>query len=291
MAAEARPYSSMQLSPDGQQVVMEVQNPGNVDIWIYDLARNTPTRLTFDPAVDRLPAWTPDGERVVFTSGRDGGPMNLYWKAADGTGQAERLTTTANIQSPQSFTPDGQTLVFTEFAPGTALDLGILAMDGDRQTEALLQAEAREGYGAVSPDGRWLAYLSDESGQDEVYVRPFLNVDQGRWEISRGFGVSPRWGPNSRELFYQTRGAGAASVSVMAVANDSEPTFRPGTPVTVFDGPYRLGIRDASPAFDVSPDGQRFLMIKEESSASNSPNIIIVVQHWVEELTRLVPIP
>ncbi len=297
VGAEPRPFSSMQLSPDGRQVVVEVrgsdaptvltQTGGNTDIWIYDLGRETTTRFTFHPAEDRWPLWTPDGEQIVFASDRDSGVLNLFSKAADGSGQVERLTTSADQQLPYDFARDGRTLVFGFYS----LDLHSLPMDGEYKAEILLQTEFRETQATVSPDGRWLAYVSNESGQNEVWVRPFPNVNDGRWPISNGLGVSPRWGPDSRELFYLTREGPADPVTMMAVANDTEPTFRPGAPVALFEGPYRLGSLDQFHSFDISPDGQRFLMIKRASGGQSDQPPIIVVQHWFDELQRLVPTP
>ena len=292
VAAEPRPYGPMHLSPDGRQVAIQVDAPGNPDIWIYDLMRGLRTRFTFDLSFDSWPIWTPDGKRVVFGSGRGGGALNLFSKAADGTGPVERLnlTTSDRIQSPYSIAPDGKTLVFAEAYPGTGIDIGVVTMDGEHQIEMLLQTEFTDTHPNVSPDGRWLAYTIDESGRREVHVRPFPNVDDGRWQISRGLGVSPLWGPDSRELFYQTRAAPGAPVTMMVAVNDTEPTFRPGNPVPLFEGPYRFSVGASYHTFDISPDGERFLMIKEDTDPSSAEAQIIVVENWFEELKRLVPV-
>ncbi|MDA2939182.1 hypothetical protein MYX75_13095, partial [Acidobacteria bacterium AH-259-A15] len=153
----------------------------------------------FDPADDDHPVWTPDAQRVVFASSRDG-QYNLFSKATDGTGQVERLTTSPHRQYPFSVSPDGKKLVFREENPETSWDLHVLSMEGERTSEPLLQTEFREFDPAISPDGRWMTYESDESGQYEVFVRPFPNVEDGKWQISRGAGVDPVWGPNGREF-------------------------------------------------------------------------------------------
>ena len=127
------------------------------------------------------------------------------------------------------------------------------------------------------------------SGQEEVWVKPFPNVNDGAWSISNGFGVSPRWGPEGNELFYQTTAGPGAPVTMMAVAVETEPTFRPGTRVELFAGPYRLGSADAYHAFDVGADG-RFLMIREGVGAEPEAPPLIVIKNWVAELERLVPI-
>ena len=185
VAAEPRPYAGVRLSPDGQRVVTTVQ----WDIVIYDLGRERPTRLTFDPARDALPTWTPDGEWVVFSSFRTG-PANLWRKRADGSGNVERLTTEGDLQAPFSFSPDGKMLVFTEGRTGNQTDIGLLPMDGG-SIEWLIETVDTDNRPAVSPDGRWIAYGSDEEGQFEIYVQPFPNADGGRFQISRAGGNSP----------------------------------------------------------------------------------------------------
>ena len=286
VAAEPRPYTEIRLSPDGGRVALVVNDPDNSDLIIYDLARDTPTRFTFDPGRDQMPSWTPDGERVAFASTRDDG-MNIYWKAADGTGQVEPLTSSETFKAPGPFLPDGMTLIFAEGRPGTQIDIGTLSLDGDHAVEWFLEGETGETFLDLSPDGRWIVYLSNESGQDEVYVQPFPNVDDGRWQLSQDGGVSPLWGPDSREVFFLTVERPGAPVTLMAAVNDTEPTFTPGIPRPLFDGPYRLGGVNRSKAYDVSPDGQRFLMIKEITTSEP----LVLVQNWVGELTRLVPVP
>ena len=197
VGAPPRPYGWPRISPDGTRLVVGVADPANTDLWIYDLARVTSTRLTFDAAMDSDPLWTPDGERVVFRSGREGG--GLFWLAADGTGPIERLTTGANLQRPYARSGDGQLLVYHE---DPAPDLWVLSLEGDREPELLLQRSGAQRRPAVSPDGRWLAYMSNESGREEVYVQPFPGLD-GKWLISANGGIAPVWGPDGRELFYR----------------------------------------------------------------------------------------
>ncbi|HEY6415966.1 MAG TPA: hypothetical protein VIX41_07000, partial [Acidimicrobiales bacterium] len=168
LAAPARAYRYPRLSPDGMRVAVEAQDQEG-DIWIWDVARRALTRFTFDSAPDIYPVWTPDGQRLAFRSMR-GGPPNVYWQAADGTGAVERLTETPNEQAPYAFAPDGTRLLLRQDGPQTGGDLMVLALDGTRRMTPLIQTAFHERNGEISPDGRWLAYESDESGQEEIYV-------------------------------------------------------------------------------------------------------------------------
>ena len=280
LAAELGAYHKPRISPDGSHVAVSVDS-GNWDVWIYDLARETSSRLTFDPATDRRQVWTPDGQRVVFSSRRNGGVRNLFWKAADGTGMVERLTTSDYSQIAHSWSRDGKTLVFEQQNPETVQDLYVLSMDGERSSKPLLQTEFTEDRPAISPDGRWIAYRSNESGRFEIYVRPFPNVEDGKWMISTDGGISPVWGPHGREIFYRSLDDGAMIVARV----QTEPTFTVETPVVLFTGSYyRSGDRN----YDISPDGRRFLMLKEVGQTAD-PETLVVVLNWFEELKRLVP--
>jgi len=258
-------------------------NSDNQDIWIYDLARGTSSRLTFDPASDQAPLWTPDGERVVFSSSREGG--GLFWKAADGTGQVERLTTSASPQFPEAFSPDGMRLVFREGSP--QWDLYVLSMEGEPTSKPLLQTPFNETASAISPDGRWIAYTSDESGLFQVYVRPFPNVDDGKWQISTDGGQEPLlWGPESRELFY----GHPSGDRIMVVAVEADPAFSAENPRVLLTVDY-VDRATTFPSFDISPDGERFLVVKEIGRIEevSGPTELIVVENWFEELRRLAP--
>ena len=229
--------------------------------------------------------WTPDGRRIIFSSNRGGQP-NLWWQAADGTGAAERLTTSSNAQFLTGITPDGTAVVFNEATPTMGRDLLQLALDGTRRVTPLLQTKFDERNGIVSPDGRWLAYESNSSGPFEIYVRPFPNVGGGQWQVSTAGGRQPLWARSGKELFYV--GADGALLRVPVEASGA--TWNAGTPMKLLEGRYYTGAALAGRTYDVSPDGQRFLMIKAPGTdASAAPPALIVVQHWDEELKRLVP--
>jgi len=284
VAAEPRVYQEFSLSPDGTKIAVRVIGPENQDVWIYDLVRDTQMRLTFDPAIEAFPIWTPDGQRVAF----GGQGISLSWKAADGTGEVETLVESPSNQVPQAFSPDGTALVFWDRnSPGGGTNLGMLSLEGERISTLLLETEFDEQNAALSPDGRWMAYESNESGEFEVYVRPFPDVTGGRWQVSSGGGGWPLWSPNGRELFY------TGSEGMMAVPIETEPIFTQGTVNLLFDlGPYWRPSGGAPwRRIDISPEGDRFLMLKEGSGSDETAaaTSIIVVLNWFEELKRLVP--
>ena len=152
LAAEPRGYESPRISPDGSRLAITVNDSGGSDVWIYDLEREIPTRLTFDGAVDHWPIWSPDSQRVVFDSTRDGAAHNLFWKAADGTGPVQRLTTSSYTQGALSFSPDGRSLVHRETS--TSNNLHVLSMEGEFTSEPLLHDAFNENAGEISPSGR-----------------------------------------------------------------------------------------------------------------------------------------
>jgi Tol biopolymer transport system component len=277
LAMEPRDYASPSVSPDGGRVAVW----GGQDIWIYDLARSTTTRLTFDPAIDVWPLWTPDGERVVFASNR-AGSFDLYWRRADGTGPEERLTTGPQQEFPQSWANGGRDLVFTECRTSDGpCDLSVLSLAGERQAKVLLQTEFNEDFATVSPDGRWLAYDSNESGQPEIFVRPFPDVESGRWQVSTGGGTEPLWGPKGDELFYRT----PTSLMVVPVRTGATPTFGNAAALLNLARYAATFGRD----YDLAPKGNRFILSAPIAPGGVAADQIVVVQGWFEELKRRVP--
>jgi Tol biopolymer transport system component len=284
LAAEPRAYTYPRISPDGTRLALDVRDQEQ-DIWIWDFARETLTRLTFDPMADYYPTWTPDGARIAFASGRFIN-FNLFWKAADGTGSVEQLTEDTTVHLPQAFSRDGATLVFRENSQ-RGVNLRMRSMDSNDTPEYLLDNEFDEQNAEISRDGNWLAYDSNASGELEIYVRPFPNVDDGLWQISQGGGTQPLWGPDDRELFYVS-----STGQLVAVPIEMNP-FTPGNPEVVLERSYvsRPGGVAVGRTYDVSPDGKRFLMIKEETQDGETvPTQIILVQNWLDELKRLVPV-
>lgn len=200
----------------------------------------------------------------------------------------ERLTESQNAQFPMAVSPDGTRLVFYENAPNNASDLMLMPLQGERRPQPLVRTPFNEINGEISPDGRWLAYQSNESGQDEVFVRPFPNADDGRWQVFTGGGTRPLWARSGQELFYAT----PAGDALMSVPVSGTPVFSAGNPIKILNAQaYRTAV-DAGRNYDVSRDGRRFLLIKPGTGAAEAPPAAItVVQNWTEELKRRVPPP
>jgi hypothetical protein len=272
LAAPARDYKSLRLSPDGQRVALTTDG----HIWLYDLSQQTLTRFTFEGSLNEHPVWTPDGKRIAFRSNKEG-PTNIYWQLADGSGGLERLTSSEYTNTPMSWSPDGQQLAFSEFNPTTGIDIWVLRLS-DRKTQPFLRTPFNESVPRFSPDGSWLAYVSNESGRLETYVQPYPGPG-GKWQISTERGTEPVWNPNGRELFYRSGG------KMMAVDIAIQPSFAAGKPRMLFEGPYEA---PTDSNYDVSRDGRRFLMLKpsEQEAAASQINVVL---NWFEELKRRVP--
>jgi serine/threonine-protein kinase len=290
LPAPPNAYFNPRLSPDGRKVALSIETAGKRDIWIWDLVRKTLTRLTFE-GYNGAPLWTPDGKRVAFFSLRD--KASIYWKAADGAGREELLgSVTDRAPFPASWSDNGKTLVLTEWNSGTmGYDIGMLSMEGDCKFKSLLKEKHWEAQPQISPDGRWMVYTSDESGQNQIFVRPFPEVNSGRWQISTSGGDGPLWSRDGREIFYRNGDV------VMAVLVKTAPTFSLKAPKILFRGTYVSNVfRVGNIGFvtwDISPDGKRFLMMKEvgsTASAEAGPRKINIVLNWFEELKQRVPI-
>ena len=283
LPAPPRVYQYPRLSPDGTRVAVDVRDQEN-DIWIWEFSRETLTRFTTDPALDRFPAWTHDGQRLFFASDRAGAP-NVYWQATNGAGSPEQITQGSVQQMPMSATPDNAWLVVRRGQP-QAFDLIMLSLSADHREQPLLQTSFSEQNAEISPDGRWMAYQANDSGALEVYVRPFPNVNDGRSQISASGGVEPLWSRDGKELFYF-----AATGALMRVNVGRGLAWTASAPTKLFDPKYIFGGEAFGRSYDIAVDGSRFLMIKTADSPaqSGSPPAIVVVQHWFDELQRLVP--
>jgi serine/threonine-protein kinase len=282
LAAPAAPYRSPRISVDGMRVAVTRVDQQS-DVWIWELSGETLTRLTLDAGDDSRGEWTPDGQRVVFTSNRESS-LALFWRAADFTGSAGPLTEADEFRYPQAVAPDGSVVVFRQAPTGTSNDLKMLSLTGDPVIEDLLSTAFDERSAAISPNGRWFAYQSDISGGYEIYVRSFPDAEAAPVRtISTSGGIHPVWGPNGTELFYVNNSR------LWSVEITMEPTFSRGTPTLIIDDGYPLGASRRQ--YDVDPlTGDRFLMIKPLGVGDGAATASIkVVENWVEELKSLVP--
>ena len=283
IAAPTRSYEAPHISPDGKQLAVAITDQES-DIWVWDLVRRADLRrLTFDSGVDTFPAWTPDSRRIVYSS-QSGGALNIWWKAANETGPAERLTTSANNQWSTSVSSDGKVVVIDQLTPTMSHDLMLLTLDGTRRVTPLLQTAFDELSGIVSPDGHWLAYESNSSGQFDIWVRPFPNASVAQYQISTSGGRRPVWAHNGKELFFLGVDGTLMRVPIEATAT----MWNAGAPTKLLESRYYTGAGNPNRSYDVSPDGRRFLMIKGASADPTTvpPNIIVVL-HFDEELKRL----
>ncbi len=269
-----RGYIMARFSPDGRSITTAIEPPGGEqpDIWVLDPTANTSRRVTFD-SVSLDPVWSPDGGRVAFASKSGGRPgWEVRWVRADGSDSAGLLLPNELGGNSIDYTPDGRALVFQRRHPLTGLDLWMLRLDGARRPQPYLRGSSDEHSAAVSPDGQWLAYVSNESGRDEVYVRAFPKPGVPV-QISSGGGREPRWAPRGRELFYRNE------QGMVAAAVATSPSFRVGGRKVLFDDKAYLS-HPVGAAYDVHPDGRRFLMIRR---GSEGPQVVVVL-NWFAQL-------
>jgi serine/threonine-protein kinase len=268
-----RGYEDLHLSPDGRRVALTIEEAdpdySAAHVWLADTERGTLTRFTFD-GLSRDPVWAPDGESIVFGSKRGEVTFGLYQQRLDSQGSAELLWASPIPiwPDPVSWTPDGRTLVFDSKGEETGNDIWMLSLDAERTAGPWLQTPANEWAGRLSADGRWMAYNSDESGRTEVYVQPFPGPG-GKWLVSQGGGYNAIWSRDGRQLFYRHRD------QIVMVDVETEPSFTIGKPVVLFSGRYRATGRD----FDVSPDGTRFVMMRNDDPRTTT-KLNVLLNWW-----------
>ncbi len=284
-------WSNPSFSPDGRLLAIDIHDGTQSDIWIYDWERDTLSRRTFDKSDDARPVWSPDGKRIAFASRRDGGSAsNLYWQRADGTGDAERLTTSKSIQYPTSFHPSGRYLAFIESMAGQS-DVMLLRIEGDEKTgwkpgtpTALLNAPYVESSAIFSPDGRWFAYLSNEGGRTEVFVQPFPGPG-GKYQISSGAADDPAWSRTAPELFFLN----TSDLRLMMMPYRVEgSTFIAGKPVQLSEMRILGRPRPPSRDLDLHPDGKRFVVAGADEGAQRLDRVVFVL-NFFDELRRIAP--
>lgn len=280
----ARGYWTPRISPDGARVAFGEQGE-SLDLWIEEFSGGALRRLTFGRS-NFAPVWSPDGRRIVFSSDAHGGPLNIYWRASDGSDEAARLTESGNPQFPGSWTPDGRSLLYAEIDAETRWDIWRLDLK-DAQGAAgaqergapqpWLRTKDDEMHPAVSPDGRWIAYTSSETGKWQVFVRSFPEAE-GKWQISTEGGVEPRWRGDGRELYFRS------GDKIMAVDVTTGEKFSAARPRELFAGKYQLETVSMLPGYDVAPDGNRFIMLKSESA--EQPTRLQAVLNWFTSVVQ-----
>jgi Tol biopolymer transport system component len=276
---EAGQYASPTLSADGKKLAVTIENAqGSYDIWVADLERKTRTRITFESKGDNRPVWWPDGKAVVFAGSWVGVP-HIARKAADGSGETEKLLETPGVREvPFSVSADGRYVAYNRADPKstTRIDVWALPLFGDRKPFPLAATEFNEVVPMISPDGKWVAYMSDESGSFEVYIRPFPS-GAGKWQVSSGGGELPHWRRDSKELIYSTLDQQMMAVEV----REEGASVALGVPHTLFkynavsgpEGPYA-----------VSGDDQKFIINRLGTEGSPAP--LTLVTNWTADLKK-----
>ena len=280
------------FSPDGKRFAFSSGSVGSgdaSDIWVKDLDRDTPSRLTFLPGSNGNPVWTPDGKNIVFRSGLSGASMGMYWIRSDGAGEAQRLTSPKSYDAPYSIAPDGKRLAFFTAGNKGSMDIFTSEIAGDPgqpklgKPELFLGTPFAEVYPAFSPDGRWLAYQSDESGTKEIYVRPFPGPG-GRWQVSSGGGTAPCWSKDGRELMYQASDRRVMAVSFTAKGD----TFTAAKPRVWSEIRLMAGV--GVQEFDIAPDGKHIVAILPDGDDKQKPaNHLTILLNFGDELRRKAP--
>jgi eukaryotic-like serine/threonine-protein kinase len=275
LVAEPKNYSFPRFSPDGKKIAFGVRTPTSLDVWLYDVAARTPTRLTSEGNADR-PEWTPDGKRVLYlaTNRHDQKNSALWWQPADGSGTAELVQSHPTLAVNEgAFSPDGHILAYRLNGSETNEDLWYRRLDGDTTSKPIAATRFTEWAPRFSPDGRWVAYTSDQSGRTEVYVQAFPAL-AARYPVTAGGGQAPIWSRDGRHIYYIANG----QMSVATVS--TTPAFAVTSRQQLFEGSYALNIAAVHAPYDISPDGQHILLIRPTSSDAQT----IIVHDWKYEL-------
>jgi len=288
VSTRARGFVYPRFSPTGDRLAVTISESGNSNIWVLDLETGAQMKLPVE-GNNAFPVWSPDGERIVFSAETTQPPASwsLFSKRVQGTGAAEPLLRAEEAGQqlyPYSWSPDGRTLVIgkdSTISPESREDIWFLPIESDRETRPFVATEVTEVCGAVSPDGHWIAYVSRESGYRQVYVQRFPDGGE-KHQVSTGPGVEPVWSPDGLAIYYWGPGG------LMAAPVSTTPPFQLGAPKTLFEGQYAQPMWTNFQNFDVSPDGNRFVMIKADESWGRATGIGVVL-NWFEELKRLAP--
>ncbi|HEU4878245.1 MAG TPA: protein kinase, partial [Gemmatimonadaceae bacterium] len=262
-------FSDVSLSPDGSRLAMTIQGNDGGAIWVKRLPNGSLTRLTLTGASDR-PTWTPDGRSVAYLAMRKG-KRTAWMRRADGSNDEELVNRKAPGLDEITFAPNGQTTILRTLGTGAFSRKLLIAMGPDSAPRPLVRTDFDNYAAVLSPNGKWLAYGSNESKDNEVYVRPFPAVDSARWTISVSGGAEPMWSRSGRELFFRTTAG-----DMMAVPVSTGDVFQAGTPVKLFTSPHLLS-DDRHHGYDVSLDDKQFIMVR---NSQKNAQILGVVVNW-----------
>ncbi len=273
-------FNDVRISPDASRVALVQGSSMSGDVWVYDFARETFTRLTFD-TTNATPVWSADSKYIYYVSVNSGADeTTILRRPADGSQEAEKVVTITHQAYLKAILPDGETALLDAQRQTANANIVTVVLKLDAKPTKLINTEFNEFGASASPDGRWLAYQSNESGRPEIYVRELVGSG-GRWPISTGGGEEPRWSPDGKELYYRVNG------QLMAVQVETRSSFHAGTPNSLFNEVYDLR-SNTGETYDIDPRGGRFLMIRPPKEDSSSAQIRIVL-NWFGELRRLVP--
>ncbi len=279
---QSRSYLHPRISPDGRRLAIEVEGSSH-DVFVYDFTSGVLTNLTAD-GISHWPVWSPDGKRIGYRSGPMG-RFQLFQMPSDRSGQAQRLDTPATSASTESYDPSGRAIAYTDITYGRPAKVMVTSLDGSMQPQPLDDTRYAQGSPKFSPDGRWLAYCTNESGRPQVYVKGFPTG--AKIQISNDGGSDPVWRRDGRELFYRD------GDRMMAVPLSASDMFNAGRPEELWRGPYSHGMSSSCGApglsssnYDVTPDGQRFLMIQDDAVAKTSSDKLVLVLGFAQELAR-----
>jgi hypothetical protein len=274
---DTAPYVSLALSPDERRVAVGkvTGSPANLDIWIIELARNVPSRQTFDPGTDLWPVWSPDGTHVVFASQRSG-KISLRQKLINGTAADELLFDGPGDIAPTGWSADGRFIAYTDRTSGNS-DIWVLPLFGDRKPFPLIKTEFQETSAVFAPDGRWIAYASTDAGRRNVYVQPFP-VTGGSFQISKDGGSQPAWRADGKELFFL-----GADGTLMAAPIDASGQFTPGVPQALFPTAAQI-FNNSQGQYAVTKDGKRFLVNAIPQQSGAAP--LTVVLNWTATIRK-----
>jgi eukaryotic-like serine/threonine-protein kinase len=270
-------YGDIELSPKGDRAAVDMISNQNRDVWVIDVARNVPSRITFDPASDWSPSWSPDGSQLIFASSR-GGSNHIYRKSSTGVGNEELVSPNDSNQIPVHWSPDGRYIAFSRLKTNPAgADSWVMENFGEKKSTPFVESQFDKAQARISPDSHLVAYATNDSGTYQIVVQTFPDPNGGKWQITAQGGIEPKWKHDGRELYYL-----APDGKLMAVQVKPDHTF--GNPVALFQTPLTVGRNIAFPRdrrYDVAPDG-RFLMAVPVAATAGP--VFVAVVNWASGL-------